>query len=153
MERLESMDLSTNHISGIIPSSLTTLSLLSYLNLSNNNLSGKIPSGTRLQTYNASAYAGNRDLCGLPLPKKCLGDEATRDPRTGSKHGSLEHIWLYTSIALGFIFGFWGVCGSLLLKSSWRHAYFRFLERIGDRLYVAIAIHMAKFMRNFKTQC
>jgi EIX receptor 1/2 len=162
MERLESLDLSRNHLSGIIPPSLATMSLLSYLNLANNNLSGRIPSGTQLQSFSASAYSGNRDLCGLPLPKRCLGDEIARDPQTGSKHGegniqeqknSHEHIWFYTSIALGFIVGFWGVCGSLLLKSSWRHAYFQFLERIGDKLYVAIAIRKAKLLRKFKTPC
>jgi EIX receptor 1/2 len=160
MERLESLDLSKNHLSGIISPSLTTLSFLSYLNLSNNNLSGKIPSGTQLQSFSASAYASNRDLCGLPLPKRCLGDEIARDPQTGSKHGegniqeqtnSHEHIWFYTSIALGFIVGFWGVCGSLLLKSSWRHAYFQYLERIRDRLYKIKDISKAKLLKTSKT--
>jgi EIX receptor 1/2 len=162
MERLESLDLSRNYISGVIPPSLASMSFLSYLNLSNNNLSGRIPSGTQLQSFSASAYASNRDLCGLPLPKMCLGDPEAQNPQTGSKHGegniakhtnSHEHLWFYTSIALGFIVGFWGVCGSLLLKSSWRYAYFRYLERIGDWLYVTIAVRKAKLLRNFKTQC
>ncbi|XP_059462376.1 receptor-like protein EIX2 [Corylus avellana] len=161
MKRLESLDLSRNYLSGIIPPSLTTMSLLSYLNLANNNLSGRIPSGTQLQSFSASAYSGNRDLCGLPLPKRCPGDETAQVPQTGSKQGeddiqehanSHEHLWFYTSIALGFIVGFWGVCGSLLLKNSWRHAYFQFLERIGDKLYVAIVIRKAKLLRKFKTQ-
>ncbi|KAG5629268.1 hypothetical protein H5410_000985 [Solanum commersonii] len=36
--------------------------------------------------------------------------------------------WFYISMAIGFL-SFWGVCGSLLFKRSWRHAYFRFLDR------------------------
>jgi EIX receptor 1/2 len=156
MERLESLDLSKNHISGKIPPSLVDLSFLSCLILSNNNLSGRIPTGTQLQSFNASAYTGNQDLCGLPLLKRCPGDEAAQGPRTSSIDGegnnqehanSHEHLWFYTSIVLGFIVGFWGVCGSLLLKSSWRHAYFQYLERIGDWLYVTIAIGMAKLLR------
>jgi EIX receptor 1/2 len=162
MKSLESLDLSKNHLSGIISPSLVDLSFLSYLNLSNNNLSGRIPTGTQLQSFNASAYTGNQGLCGLPLLKRCPGDEAAQGPQTSSKQGeddiqehanSHEHLWFYTSIALGFIVGFWGVCGSLLLKSSWRHAYFQFLERIGDKLYVAIAIRKAKLLRKFKTPC
>ncbi|XP_059433624.1 receptor-like protein EIX2 [Corylus avellana] len=160
MERLESLDLSKNHLSGIISPSLTTLSLLSYLNLSNNNLSGKIPSGTQLQSFSASAYASNQELCGLPLPKRCLGDEATQDPQIGTKYGdgnieehanSHEDLWFYATIALGFIVGFWGVCGPLLLKSSWRHAYFRYLERIRDRLYKIKDISKAKLLKTSKT--
>jgi EIX receptor 1/2 len=160
MERLESLDLSKNHLSGIISPSLTTLSFLSYLNLSDNNLSGKIPSGTQLQSFSASAYASNQELCGLPLPKRCLGDEATQDPQIGSKYGdeniqehanSHEHLWFYATIALGFIVGFWGVCGPLLLKSSWRHAYFQYLERIRDRLYKIKDISKAKLLKTSKT--
>ncbi|XP_059431587.1 receptor-like protein EIX2 [Corylus avellana] len=151
MKLLESLDLSRNHLSGVIPQSLTTLSFLSYLNLSNNNLSGRIPSSTQLQSFNASAYADNQDLCGLPLLRRCLGDEAVQGLQPGRHAKFYEHMGLYTSIALGFIVGFWGVYGLLLLKSSWRHAYFQYLDRIGDKFYVTIAINVAKFMRNFKT--
>jgi EIX receptor 1/2 len=162
LKSLESLDFSSNHISSVIPPSLATLSLLSYLNLSDNNLSGKIPKGTQLQTFNASSYARNRYLCGLPLLKRCLGEEAPQGPQIGNTHregniqehaNSHEHLWFYGSIAIGFIVGFWGVCGSLVLKRSWRHAYFQFLDKMGDRLYVTITINMAKVLRNFKTHC
>jgi EIX receptor 1/2 len=150
MKRLELLDLSRNQLSGVIPLSLTTLSFLSYLNLSNNNLSGRISSSTQLQSFNASTYANNQDLCGLPLLKRCLGDEAVQGLQLGRHAKFYEHIGFYTSIALGFIVGSWGVCGLLLLKCSWRHAYFQYLDRIGDNFYVTIAINVAKFMRNFK---
>ncbi|KAE8077809.1 hypothetical protein FH972_016335 [Carpinus fangiana] len=163
LDRLESLDLSRNHLSGIIPPSLASLSFLSYLNLSNNNLSSRIPTGTQLQSFSGSTYSGNLYLCGLPLPKRCLGDEAIPipSPKVGGKqedgniqaHASIEPLWFYTGIAFGFVSGFWGVCGLFLLKPSWRHAYYRLLDRIGDRLYVAIANNKAKLLRNFKTRC
>ncbi|KAL3570665.1 hypothetical protein D5086_027914, partial [Populus alba] len=80
LQQLESLDLSGNQLSGVIPSSTASLSFLSCLNLSYNNLSGKIPSGTQLQSFNASAFAGNLALCGLPVTRKCPGDEATPRP-------------------------------------------------------------------------
>ncbi|XP_062147868.1 receptor-like protein EIX2 [Alnus glutinosa] len=162
MKRLESLNLSSNHLSSVILPSLATLRFLSYLNLSDNNLSGKIPTSTHLQSFGASSYASNRYLCGLPPLKRCLGDEAPQGPQIGNTHiegniqehaNSHKHLWFYSSIAMGFIVRFWRVCGSLVLKSSWRHAYFQFLERMGDRLYVTIAINMAKVLRNFKTHC
>ena len=30
------------------------------------------------------------------------------------------------SIIIGFIIGFWGAVGSLILKKSWRYAYFKY---------------------------
>ncbi|XP_062147861.1 receptor-like protein EIX2 [Alnus glutinosa] len=161
LERLESLDLSGNHLSSVILPSLATSSFLSHLNLSNNNLSSRIPTGTQLQSFNASSYASNQYLCGLPLLKRCLGDKAPQGPQIGNTHrecniqeyaNSHKHLWFYTSIAMGFIVGFWRVCGSLVVKSSWRHAYFQFMDRMGDKLYVTIAINMAKVLRNFKTQ-
>jgi EIX receptor 1/2 len=108
-------------------------------------LSGKIPTGTQLQSFGASSYASNRYLCGLPNLKRCLGDEEPQGPQIANTHregniqehaNSNKHLWFYASIAIGFIVGFWGVCGSLVLKNSWRHAYFQFLDKMGDRLYV-----------------
>uniref|UniRef100_A0A5B7AZ24 Uncharacterized protein n=1 Tax=Davidia involucrata TaxID=16924 RepID=A0A5B7AZ24_DAVIN len=135
---LESLDLSRNQISGEIPTGLADLNFLSVMDLSNNNLSGRIPSSTQLQSFNASSYTGNRELCGLPLPNKCLGDETALGPPT-TDHGKDNDVQedddsfittgFYVSVVLGFVFGFWGVFGTLLLKNSWRHAYFKFFER------------------------
>ncbi|AET04461.1 transmembrane protein, putative [Medicago truncatula] len=40
----------------------------------------------------------------------------------------------YISIAMGFSTGFWVFWGSLILIASWRHAYFRFLSNMNDRI-------------------
>lgn len=76
LQQLESLDLSKNLLDGKIPSSISALNYLSYLNLSYNNLSGRIPVGNQMQTLtDPTIYAGNPDLCGTPLTKKCTGDE------------------------------------------------------------------------------
>jgi Leucine-rich repeat (LRR) protein len=72
MKMLEILDLSKNQLSGEIPTNLASLTFLSVLDLSNNNLTGRIPSSTQLQSFNASVYTGNEQLCGLPL-LKCGG--------------------------------------------------------------------------------
>ncbi|KAH9679491.1 hypothetical protein KPL71_026159 [Citrus sinensis] len=87
---LDFLDLSRNLFSGSIPSSLSQLSGLGVLDLSYNNLSGKIPLGTQLQSFNASVYAGNLELCGLPLANKCPNEESTPSPGTDDYSDALE---------------------------------------------------------------
>ncbi|KAK7860840.1 receptor-like protein eix2 [Quercus suber] len=135
MGSLESIDFSVNQLFGQIPTSMSSLTFLNHLNLSNNNLTGKIPLSTQLQSLNASGFIGNK-LCGLPLSNKCTIDDV--DPNNenkGSKHNSgLEVDWFFVSLALGFVVGFWGVCGPLLLSKQWRTMYFQFLDHTGYKL-------------------
>ncbi|KAK9127376.1 hypothetical protein Syun_016173 [Stephania yunnanensis] len=126
MQRLEVLDLSRNQLSGSIPPSISTLNSLNHLNLSNNNLSGRIPSGNQLQTLpDPSIYAGNPGLCGAPL-KDC----ATHPDIHVLDHDEDKEDWLpfFISMSIGFVVGFWSVCGSLLLNKSWRYAFFRFID-------------------------
>lgn len=58
--------------------------------------------------------------------------------------------WFYIGMGLGFIVGFWGVCGALLFKKAWRHAYFQFLYRVKDWVYVAIAIRLNRLQNNLR---
>ncbi|CAK9327265.1 unnamed protein product [Citrullus colocynthis] len=50
MQKLETLDLSSNHLTGRIPASLASLNFLSHLNISFNNLTGRIRRGNQLQT-------------------------------------------------------------------------------------------------------
>ena len=70
-------------------------------------------------------YKSNPLLCGSPLLTKCLGDGTSDAPTiTGGSveddqdGDDYEKLWLYASIGLGFVVGFWGVCRTLLLKKS-----------------------------------
>ncbi|KAJ1407961.1 Leucine-rich repeat [Sesbania bispinosa] len=146
MKNLESLDLSNNKLSGEIPQNMTLLTFLGYLNLSCNNFIGQIPTGTQLQSFDVSSYSGNPQLCGAPL-KKCTtkGEEEDPENRKHPEDGSdpLRES-LYLGMGVGFAVGFWGICGSLLLIRKWRHTYYRFLDRVADKLYVTWMLNFWK---------
>ncbi|KAH9646701.1 hypothetical protein KPL70_024951 [Citrus sinensis] len=155
LKSLDFLDLSQNQFVGGIPSSLCQLSRLSVMNLSYNNLSGKIPLGTQLQSFNASVYAGNPELCGLPLRNKCPDEDSAASPErddanTPEGEDQLITFGFYVSVILGFFIGFWGVCGTLLVNTSWRHGYFKFLTSVKDWVYLITAVNIAKLQRTFR---
>ncbi|CAL5363248.1 unnamed protein product [Camellia sinensis] len=129
MKMLESLDLSANELSGAIPTSLADLNFLSVLNLSHNKLSGKIPISTQLQSFDPSEYSGNLELCGLPLPSKCPGEEIVvepvlvrgKDKRIQEDDDKFITIGFYVSMGLGFTFGFWTVFGTMIFNKPSRH--------------------------------
>ncbi|XP_018504134.2 receptor-like protein EIX2 [Pyrus x bretschneideri] len=148
---LETLDLSHNHLTGQIPQSLSSLTFLSHLNLSCNNLSGIIPWGHQLQTLNfSSIYMENPSLCGVPLSTKCPEDKTfTAEDAKDKNEDENDKLWFYVSLGLGFIVGFWGVCGTLVLKTSWRYAYFQFFDNIKDKIALAVALKVTRFQRFF----
>ncbi|KAH9651445.1 hypothetical protein KPL70_026741 [Citrus sinensis] len=146
MRSLESIDFSLNQLSGEIPQSMSSLTYLNHLNLSNNNLTGKIPSSTQLQSFDASSYAGN-DLCGAPLPRNCSEHVSTPEDENGDED-ELDY-WLYVSIALGFMGGFWCLIGPLLASRRWRYKYYNFLDRVGDRI-VFVDFNMEEILTKIK---
>ncbi|KAL6288237.1 hypothetical protein ACE6H2_012627 [Prunus campanulata] len=139
LEQIETLDLSTNKLSGSIPRSMVSLTFLNHLNLSFNNLSGRIPTGNQFKTLvDQSIYEGNAALCGYPLPG--CQDDNKEAPQVPSGDGEddddskFEKLWFIISIVIGFFVGFWGVCGTLVIKKSWRYAYFHFLDKVKDAL-------------------
>ncbi|KAL5573049.1 hypothetical protein UlMin_022646 [Ulmus minor] len=151
LESLDALDLSNNKFSGVIPLSLSEVDRLNKLDLSNNNLSGKIPTSTQLQSFDATSYLGNPELCGAPLAK-CQEEEHETfvdNKESTDKEGQDGFITkgFYISTTLGFVIAFWGVCGSLLLIKSWRHAYFKLLNDVQDWVYVMVAVNKAKLLR------
>ncbi|XP_058082496.1 receptor-like protein EIX2 [Magnolia sinica] len=146
LRRLESLDLSHNQLSGAIPHTLSALTFLSSLDLSHNKLSGQIPSGYQLQTLtDPSIYSDNLDVCGSPLPK-CRKDETFKAPMVEEERNEegFEKIWFFTSMAPGFVVGFWGVCGVLIFKKSWRISYFRLSDKVMDKISVVWVTKVAK---------
>ncbi|KAG2384690.1 uncharacterized protein HKW66_Vig0117820 [Vigna angularis] len=139
---LEFLDLSRNQLVGSIPSSLAQINRLTVLDLSHNYLSGKIPIGTQLQSFDASKYEDNTDLCGLPLEKLCIDGEPRQQPIV-KYHRDDNFIFnreYYISMTIGFAISFWVVFGSILIVHSWRDAYFKFLNNLGDTLYVMTTV-------------
>ena len=135
LTNLERLDLSANRLSGEVPASLSSLHFLNAFSIANNNLHGPIPSGTQLQSFDASAYEGNPALCGPPLPHDCA--------RIASNNGDIRDEddrpripWFPITVVLGFITGFWGVCGPLVFSYKWRVAYFQFVDNVKDRCII-----------------
>ncbi|KRH08788.1 hypothetical protein GLYMA_16G174100v4 [Glycine max] len=146
---LESLDLSRNQLIGSIPPSLTQIYGLGVLDLSHNHLTGKIPTSTQLQSFNASSYEDNLDLCGLPLEKLCIDKGLAQEPNVEVQEDeySLFNREFYLSMTFGFVISFWVVFGSILFKLSWRHAYFKFLNNLSDNIYVKVAIFVNKISK------
>ncbi|KAG4177102.1 hypothetical protein ERO13_A11G293841v2, partial [Gossypium hirsutum] len=141
MELMESLDLSMNRLNGEIPSSFSNLYFLNHFNVSYNNLTGQIPTSTQLQSFENFfenfCYMGNH-LCEPPLTKKCTTKGIPADV-ANNRNSSEGMNWLYVSMILGFVMGFWGVVAPLFFIWSWRHAYYRKLDHVGRKLYVSWA--------------
>ncbi|XP_038878985.1 receptor-like protein EIX2 [Benincasa hispida] len=140
LQSLDFLDLSRNNLCGSVPFSLSEMPRLSVLDLSYNNLSGNIPIGTQLQSFPTSSYEGNPCLCGDPL-KKCelsinngFYFENNINENEEADQDKLIIQDLLIAISSGFIIGFWGICGSLLLFKRWRHTCFKFLISITEKV-------------------
>ncbi|XP_039163147.1 receptor-like protein EIX2 [Eucalyptus grandis] len=157
LKQLETLDLSSNRLSGQIPPGMSSMTFLNSLNLSHNNLDGEIPKGNQFTTFNPSSFEGNSGLCGLPLLRNCstpTGPDA-QDHDSEDKGNEEDHhgqLWFYASIVLGFLVGFWSVCGTLVIKSSWRQAYFRLADKMMDKIYLAVQLKTARLRRNWENR-
>ncbi|KAM3223509.1 hypothetical protein ACQJBY_057084 [Aegilops geniculata] len=148
LRQLDSLDLSFNEFYGAIPPSLSALTYLSHLNLSYNNLSGAIPSGQQLQALDNQMYIyiGNPGLCGDPVGRNCSTHDAEQSGLEDIDHMSS----VYLSMSIGFVVGLWTVFCTLLMKRTWRAAFFQFVDMMYDMVYVQVAVRWAHMME--KTQ-
>ncbi|XP_065626289.1 receptor-like protein EIX2 isoform X2 [Quercus suber] len=148
---LKGLHLHGNQLKGSVPKSIGNLSALWSLLLGSNLLEG-----TQIQIANPSGFIGNLALCGPPLTPKCLGDVEpnAKSPKGDSKNNQANEDefpkCLYIGMGLGFMVGFWGVCGSLMLSRSWRHLYFQMISNLNDWLYVAMIVNIARLQRMFQ---
>ena len=103
LTELESLDLSQNLLLGEIPQQLTSLTFLEYLNLSQNHLIGPIPQGGQFSTFPNSSFEGNFELCGSPLLKKCVNNEAPTS--TPSHESSFGEGFNWKTVVMGYACG------------------------------------------------
>ena len=104
-------------------------------------MTGKIPLSTQLQSLDPSSFFGNK-LCGPPLVDNCTTNGVKPDNENirSKETGGLGVDWFYVSMALGFVVGFWSVCGPLLLNKQWRIMYFQFLDHMEFKLKGVISL-------------
>ncbi|GMN69943.1 hypothetical protein TIFTF001_038984 [Ficus carica] len=98
---------------------------------------------------------GIAELFGAPLLKMCPGDEPTASTAPAARNEEKDQDKFitrefYVTLGLGFVVGFWGVCGSLIFNKTWRYSYFNFLNDVNDWIYVMVAVHKAKLLRMIK---
>ncbi|XP_076883838.1 receptor-like protein EIX2 [Bidens hawaiensis] len=139
LSSLRWLNLSGNHLTGIIPEDIGKMKLLTYLNwlnLSSNKLTGEIPTSAQLQGFNESSFMSNT-LCGPPLAA-CNKKGISPDSSVGEEQTDDERNWGFIiSIVLGFIVGFWVVVAPLLASKVWRSSYLTFLSNVWLKIYLA----------------
>ncbi|KAL3833894.1 hypothetical protein ACJIZ3_008630 [Penstemon smallii] len=142
-QQLAILKLSSNEISGFIPNSIGRAYPLMSLHLNNNSLTGKLPSTLRNCTFLRILDIGENMLSGK-LPKwigEYLIDLRVLRLRENEFYGpiplefcklsKLQILDLASNNLIERIphcIGFWGVIGTLVLKRSWRHVYFEFVD-------------------------
>nr|BDI54640.1 LRR receptor-like serine/threonine-protein kinase GSO1 [Triticum aestivum] len=135
----EHLYLSSNQLTGPIPTLPANLDDMSYLNLSYNSFSGRIPSGPQLDTLSAEnqslMYIGNSGLCGPAVHKNCSGNDPSIRGDLETSKQEFEPLNFYFGLVLGFVVGLWMVFCALLFKKTWRIAYFRLFDRVYDQVY------------------
>ncbi|URD89534.1 LRR receptor-like serine threonine-protein kinase [Musa troglodytarum] len=144
--------LSNNSLSGHLPPRIANIMpYLEDLDLSNNSFSGQLPLGIsdtmrHLQWFDfgdVPQYLPN--LMYLDLSNNSLTDHLS--PRILNMMPSLQFLDLSNNKIPGFIVGFWTICGSILLNSRWRIAYFQAIDNMCDELYVVLVLNVAMFKR------
>jgi Leucine-rich repeat (LRR) protein len=109
---LISLNLSRNNLSGEIISNIGNFESLEFLDLSRNHLSGRIPSSlTHIDRLTMLDLSNNQLDGKIPI---------------GTQLQSFPAL----SFGIGFFTGFVGLVGSILLLPSWRETYSRFLNTL-----------------------
>ncbi|KAK4254447.1 hypothetical protein QN277_009831 [Acacia crassicarpa] len=81
---LNYLNLSRNHLNETIPKSIGTMKSLTTADFSFNDFSGKLPETGQFTFFNASAFAGNPQLCGSLLNNPCNFTAITTSPGKNS---------------------------------------------------------------------
>ncbi|KAL4360532.1 hypothetical protein GQ457_04G034520 [Hibiscus cannabinus] len=105
------LDLSYNRLEGLIPQSITGITMLSAIDLSNNRLSGVIPGEGQLETFPASSFLNNSDLCGVPLPPCGSPSASANSEHQKSNHSQAS---LAGSVAMGLLFSLFCIFGFII---------------------------------------
>ncbi|KAK4846195.1 hypothetical protein QYF36_014218 [Acer negundo] len=145
---LSVLELSNNGFNSSMPSWLFNLTSLVYVDLSSNNFQGELP----------DQFADLKFIQYIDLSENSFIEdkETSYIPSSKKKDDEDENFYktplFYSSIVLGFILGFWGFCGTLILKKSWRVAYFGVVDDMKERLLLVVSLRLAHLRRPARRQ-
>ncbi|KAK7860997.1 receptor-like protein eix2 [Quercus suber] len=164
LSKLHFLNLSQNHLIGNIPEKIGTMKELESVDLSRNHLSGEIPPSmsnlTFLVTWTCHTTTSQVEFLQAPS-FRALMHSATLEilifvalllVKTEQKSENLMVIILWEKLKtrVGLALGFWGICGALFFKRTWRHAYFRFVYDMKDQAYVTTVLKVNWICKKFK---
>ncbi|GAU15421.1 hypothetical protein TSUD_44580 [Trifolium subterraneum] len=150
---IESLYLSYNSFT-FIPTWFRNFEKLTLLDLSYNDLHevyAPSPSSTiangHAYTYAATPPASDWSDQVVTEVVKGVELETSESKGDDEDDNEVEKVLFYFVIALGFATGLWGFIGTLWFKKNWRHAYFRWVEDVADKIYVAFVIKVPKIKK------
>ncbi|KAG9441805.1 hypothetical protein H6P81_017659 [Aristolochia fimbriata] len=130
-----------------------TLGFMNHIDLSSNNLSGDIPEElTHLLGLFGEIPSSISDLyflSKLNLSHNNLSGMIATRFQLQTLNDSSIYVGLFISVALGFVVGFWGFCGLLIFKRSWRISYYSFVDEMMDKVFVAMAVRATRLKTKF----
>ncbi|GAU32403.1 hypothetical protein TSUD_44460 [Trifolium subterraneum] len=141
LENIKYLDFSSNFLHGPIPLSIRNLSKLNELDLSYNLFEEVLPSNIGLLVnLTLLDISSNKFYGSIPQSLWNLENLSALDLSKNSFTGLVPE-------TLGFATGLWGFIGTLWFKKNWRHAYFRWVEDVADKIYVAFVIKVPKIKK------
>ncbi|KAK8312415.1 hypothetical protein V6Z11_D01G038700 [Gossypium hirsutum] len=132
LSQVGSQDFSYNKLSGKIPSKLVNLNFLEVFSVAHNNISGRIPSNRQFATFCISNYEGNPFLCGLRLEKNHTNviDMPFASDETEGKWYEIDRVSFFASFVATycvFLLSFGVVSTSILIGEGDGSIYLRIL--------------------------
>jgi len=110
---------------------MALMSFLEVLDLSYNHLSGMIPQSSQFLTFPVTSFVGNDGLCGKPLPLLC---DVSQAPSTAATHvsssSSKEFNWEILSVEAGFLSGLAIVVLTTLLWGNGRMWVYQQVDKL-----------------------
>ncbi|KAL3748526.1 hypothetical protein ACJRO7_009721 [Eucalyptus globulus] len=132
LQNVESLDLSYNSLTGPIPPQLTNLYALSIFSVAHNNLSGKLPDRkNQFGTFEEASYRGNPLLCGPPLTS-CDGSNQGPGTPPSFNHTREDDSWreaFWWSFAGSYVVAFVGMVLFLYLNLYYQYMLFNLVRK------------------------
>nr|GMC84003.1 receptor-like protein 12 [Ipomoea batatas] len=148
LSRLQSLHLRNNNLTEELPSSLQNCTSLRVMDFGGNKFTGRIPSWIGMYLTNLvivslrhNKFYGKISSTYVP-PQSKINDYQEGD-------GFMDR-GFYISMVLGFSLSFWGIVVTLVLKNSWRIAYYKFLNDIKDWFYVKVKIYLGRLQQKLR---